>query len=191
MGVGAMKAIETFHRVWAMPSANTFDIAPIGGLVRKYLRDSVVSIDPFARDKLWATYTNDLNPDTASEYHMHAIEFLNMLIGKGVQADLVLFDPPYSPHQIKEVYDGIGIDMGRKGGQLSSGWTQERNAIHNLLSVGGVAISLGWNSMGMGMRHGYEFTEGLLVCSGACHNDTIVTVERKVAHQLDMFKELQ
>lgn len=182
-----MRTIVNYHRVWAMPSADTFDIPPIGVLVKRYLRESSCSVDPFARNKEWATWTNDLNPDTRAQYHMQAIDFLLMLKSKDVMADLVLFDPPYSPRQIKEVYDGIGKEMGREGGQLSSGWTAERNAIHEILAVGGIVISCGWNSMGMGLRHGYDFLEGLMVCSGAGHNDTIITVEQKVAHQLLLF----
>lgn len=68
------------NRVWAMPSADTFDIAPIGDLVKRYLSQSKISIDPFARNKRWATYTNDLNPITDAEYHMMASDFLKMLV---------------------------------------------------------------------------------------------------------------
>lgn len=53
-------------RVWAMPTADTFDCLPIGGFVKRYLDQSTVSIDPFARNKLWATHTNDLNTETLS-----------------------------------------------------------------------------------------------------------------------------
>ncbi len=85
-----------FHREWAMPSHNTFDIGPIGDFVKKYLLQSTISVDPFARSKRWATYTNDLNEGTAAEYHMDAEEFCLMLQNKGIKADLVIFDPPYS-----------------------------------------------------------------------------------------------
>lgn len=32
------------NRVWAMPSADTFDVPPIGDFVKRYLRQSKVSI---------------------------------------------------------------------------------------------------------------------------------------------------
>jgi hypothetical protein len=51
-------------REWAMPSHETFDIPPIAAFVQKYLRESQVSVDPFARNRRWATYTNDLDPNT-------------------------------------------------------------------------------------------------------------------------------
>jgi 16S rRNA G966 N2-methylase RsmD len=80
-----------------MPNAETFSVEPIHNFVWKYLSQSKVSIDPFARNKRWATYTNDLNPATEAEYHMDAEEFLRMLAGRGEKADLVIIDPPYSP----------------------------------------------------------------------------------------------
>lgn len=35
---------------------------PIGEMVQRYLKAAKISCDPFARNKRWATYTNDLNP---------------------------------------------------------------------------------------------------------------------------------
>lgn len=96
------------RRVWAMPDSETFNVPPIGGLVRWHLSRSKISVDPFARNKRWATYTNDLNPDTTAEYHMEALEFLTMLLNRGVQADLVIFDPPYSSRQVAECYAQVG-----------------------------------------------------------------------------------
>ena len=62
-----------FSRTWAMPTSDTFDCKPIGEFVRQYLKG--VSVDPFARNKRWATHTNDLNPDTRAEHHMDAESF--------------------------------------------------------------------------------------------------------------------
>jgi len=64
-----------FDRAFAMPSADTFSIPPIGDFVKRYLHSAVVSVDPFARNKRWATYTNDLSPDTMAEHHMDARDF--------------------------------------------------------------------------------------------------------------------
>ncbi len=49
-----------------------------------------------------------------------------------------------------------------------------------MIKVGGYAISFGWNSSGFGKKRGFEIIEILLVAHGGRHNDTIVTVERKV-----------
>lgn len=178
------------QRVWAMPSADTFDIAPIGELIRRYLRSSKVSIDPFARNKRWAIYTNDLNPDTSAEYHLEALEFLEMLKRRRVVADLVIFDPPYSLHQLKTTYEEAGGRMsGNDTGKINR-WTEERTIIHELLSVEGVVISFGWSSNGMGRERGYILEEFLVVCHGAGHNDTLVIVERKQTYQANLFEAL-
>lgn len=102
-------------RVWAMPNADTFDVPPIAGFVRKYLMRSKLSVDPFARNKRWATYTNDINPDTAAESHQDAEDFLLELAIRNIQADLLIFDPPYSPRQLKECYASFGRKMSARG----------------------------------------------------------------------------
>lgn len=172
-------------RVWAMPSADTFDIPPIGELVKRYLRQSTVSVDPFARNKRWATYTNDLNPNTAAEYHMDALEFLKMLKEKGVRADLVIFDPPYSSRQVSECYEQVGRVTTAQDTQGKS-WADWKSAISEIAAPDCIAISCAWNSVGFGKVMGFTQIEILLVSHGGVHNDTIVTVERKLAHQPEL-----
>src|ERR1035441_5546843 len=100
----------SFSRVWAMPKAETFDIPPISGFVRRYLMRSKISADPFSRNKRWATYTNDLNPSTCADCHMDAADFLKMLAAKGVRPDLIILDPPYGARQIVDCYAAMGLD---------------------------------------------------------------------------------
>ena len=90
----------SFSRTWAMPSGDTFDVPPMGEMVKRYLKFAQVSVDPFARNKQWATHTNDLNPTTSAQHHMDARAYIRMLVDRGVIADLVNFDPPYSPLQV-------------------------------------------------------------------------------------------
>ncbi len=167
-----------FNRVWAMPSADTFDVKPMGDFVRKYLNKANISVDPFARNKRWATHTNDLNPETSAENHLHALEFLTMLKEKDVLADLVIFDPPYSPHQTKTCYNGFGISM-KYEDDARHGWHKTRQAIADIQAEGGICLSFGWNTVGIGKKKGYEIMEILLVCHGIGHNDTICLAERK------------
>ncbi len=175
-----------FSRQWAMPSADTFDIPPIREFVKKYLRQSKVSIDPFARNKRWATYTNDLNPDTAAEYHCDALDFLKMLKERGVVADLVIFDPPYSLEQCKRSYENVGRVVTMRDTQVWGRWTEHKDLINDMLAVSGVVLSFGWNSVGMGDGRRFDIDEILLVSHGAAHNDTICMAERKVAHQMEL-----
>lgn len=174
------------NRVWAMPSADTFDIPPIGELVKRYLRESRVSIDPFARNKRWATYTNDLSPNTAAEYHMPAVDFLKMLVDRRIIADLIIFDPPYTIGQVKECYESIGLQFMANDAQQAGVWTIEKDLCYELLDVAGVFIHCGYHSNGMGKQRDMMIDELLLVPHGRNHNDTIVTVERKLAHQSEL-----
>ena len=167
------------RRAWAGPSADTFDVPPIAGFVQKYLLKSKVSIDPFARNKRWATYTNDLNPQTAATEHMDAEDFLRQLAERGIKADLVIFDPPYSPRQIAECYAGVERTVTMQDTQNCVLYSRVRSRIPAVLQEGGVVLSFGWNSNGMGKQHGMEIIEILMVAHGAAHNDTICVAEKK------------
>jgi hypothetical protein len=171
--------VMDFSRVWAMPNAETFKVEPILGFVQKYLLQSTVSIDPFARNNRLATWTNDLNPATAADYHMEAEEFLRMLPSLGVKADLFIFDPPYSSRQVKECYDSIGKTMQMEDGQTSRLHKLWKTAALPLLDQTAVVLSFGWNTVGFGSGLGFEIEEILLVCHGGGHNDTICMAERR------------
>ncbi len=178
-----------FRREWAMPSADTFDIPCIAGFVQKYLLKSKMSIDPFARNKRWATYTNDLNPDTAATVHMDAREFISDLCNRGVVADLVFCDPPYSQVQVSRAYANIGKLYKPFGDDNNAVLYREtRDGLHRLLQPGGIALSFGWNSSGFGEKRGYEILEILLVCHGGAHNDTICVAERRTERAPDLFQ---
>lgn len=182
--VSIEKAIP-MRRVWAMPNPATFDIPPIRSLVKSYLHRSKVSVDPFARNKRWATYTNDLNPETAAEWHMEAEDFLEYMRVNYIRSDLGLFDPPYSPEQIVRCYQSIGLST--KHFAAGIGWAKVRDAFDAITVEGGIVITCGWNTVGMGVERGYKLEEILLVSHGREHNDTIVTVERKVeSKQLEL-----
>ncbi len=175
------------NRVWAMPSKDTLQIKPISDLVMRYMSKSKVSIDPFARNCTIATYTNDMNPNTSATYHMEAVDFLQLLIDDGVSADLVIFDPPYSMAHVKISYDNFGANkFSIKNAQNAGRWTEEKSLINKLLLPNGIFIHMGWHSNGLGKKHNTKIIEILLVAHGGGHNDTIVTVERKLAHQPTM-----
>jgi hypothetical protein len=169
-----------FSRTWAMPNGDTFSVPPIGDFVKSYLDGASVSVDPFARDKRWATHTNDLNPATQAEHHMDAEAFLLMLSTRGVKADLIIFDPPYSPRQISECYKSVGMEVGMKETQSALLYQRVRNAIMPICTDAAIVLSFGWNTVGMGKKHGFEIIEILLCCHGGAHNDTICMAERRM-----------
>jgi hypothetical protein len=171
-----------------MPSGDTFSVKPIGEMVKRYLKESNISVDPFARNKRWATHTNDLNPKTEAEHHMDAEAFMIMLAGQGVKCDLAIFDPPYSPRQISECYKEAGITVGMKETQNAALYARMKAALVPILAQDAIVLSFGWNSAGMGKKHGFEQIEILLCCHGAAHNDTICMAERRLAALPDLFR---
>lgn len=108
---------------------------------------------------------------------MDALDFLKML--KTKSADIVLYDPPYSPRQVKECYDGIGIKV--TADDTKASWRAKHlDEIQRILKPNGLCISFGWNTNGVGKKRGFEIIEILLVAHGGSKNDTLCTVERKV-----------
>jgi hypothetical protein len=176
---GTVVAPYPMSRAWAMPNKDTFSVPPIGSFVKRYFAESKLSIDPFARNKRWATRTNDLNPETSAEYHMDAEAFLAMLAEQGDRADLILFDPPYSPRQISECYKHIGMEVGMKETPMALLHKRVRDAIVPVCLPEAIVLSFGWNTVGMGKKRGFEIVEIMLVCHGGGHNDTICMAERR------------
>ena len=162
-----------------MPNAETFSVKPIAGFVAKYLETSKTSIDPFARNKQLATWNNDLNPATTAPFHMDAADFCHAAHERGAAVDLALFDPPYSPRQISECYKSFGREVSRRDTQNAALYKRVRDALCPLIVPGGICLSFGWSSNGMGVTRGYELIEILMVAHGGAHNDTICIAERK------------
>lgn len=170
-----------FSRCFAMPNAATFSIRPIGEFVQRYMANAKVSVDPFARNRDWATFTNDINPATTAQSHQDAEAFLADLAAENVNADLVLFDPPYSPRQVMEHYQAAGIRVTQEDTQSGRLFRRVRDAIDKIVAPGGLVLSFGWQSIGMGIGRRYELIETMLVAHGGGHNDTICIAERKIA----------
>ena len=168
-------------RIKSPPSKHTFTIKPIREILSRYVGDGKGWVDPFAGENSPAEHTNDLNPDKPTKHHMKSVEFCEMLDGV---YEGILLDPPYSPRQIKECYNGIGLKCSSTDTQNAKLYGDTRKAIANKIKGGGLAISFGWNSTGFGKSLGFEVIEILLVNHSSAHNDTLVTVERKMNNTL-------
>lgn len=162
------------ERKWAMSNKWTFTIPPIRDLLEEEMTDGVW-VDPFAGENSPASITNDLNPDRRADCHMDALDFLRSFADASV--DGVLFDPPYSPRQVRECYDNIG--KGLKWYGRANFWSDVKNEMARIIKPGGKALCFGWNSMGCGIGRGFDMTRILLVPHGGFKNDTICTVEVK------------
>ena len=165
------------ERKWAMPSKHTFTIKPIAELLYRYVGDGLGWIDPFAGENSPAQYTNDHNPDKPTRYHLEAIDFVKTVGWTNLKG--ALFDPPYSYRQVSEHYKIIG----KKATQLDTStrfYNRVLNPLADIIKKGGYCISFGWNTNAMGKNRGFEIVEILIVAHGGHHNDTLVTVERKL-----------
>jgi len=138
------------ERVWAMPNKRTFQIKPIKQLIEEEIGNHYLDPFPF-------------------EYKEDATDYLNEcpIIDYGV------FDPPYSPRQLKECYKGKG-----EYDTKSSTWSQWKDLLASRIKQ--KCISFGWNSGGLGKSRGFEITRILIIPHGGMHNDTICTVEKRV-----------
>ena len=134
----------------------------IGGLIDEYLK-------AFRHTKFNVTYKETLKD---------GLEFLRGLPDNSAVG--VLFDPPYSEEQCLRIY----TPKFRGTAGRAEYWAKCKDEIARITENGGIVISCCWDSTGMGKRRGFEIIEVLLVCHGACHNDTIVTVEQKVSSKL-------
>lgn len=151
-------------REWAMPNKKTFTIKPIRELIERYKSEGLW-LDPFPYP-----------------YKEDALEYLKRF-NEG-SADGVLFDPPYSPRQLKECYDNQGMVL---HDTKSSVWAKWKDEIAKRIKVGGICLSFGWSTNGLGKVRGFKIIEVLLVAHGGNHNDTIITIEKKI--QATLFSE--
>lgn len=165
------------NRAWHMPNKNTFEIKPIKELIEKYVKDAKVIVDPFANSNKYGTITNDLDPQYDTTYHMDATDFLKSLDSN--IADVVLYDPPFSPRQVSECYKKFNMTVNMETTQASY-WSKQKEQIARIVKPNGIVVTCGWNSGGIGKKYDFNIIEILLVAHGGWHNDTIITVERKL-----------
>jgi hypothetical protein len=170
------------RRQWAMPSKNTFEIKPIKELIHRYYKSNETWLNPFANTNTYGI-TNDLDTQYSTDYHLDALDFLQLYKDK-VQKNEdvihgVLYDPPFSPRQVSECYKRLGKTVNMQTTQASY-WSNHKKLISDIVQKDGIVITCGWNSGGIGKKYGFEIVEVLLVPHGGWHNDTIVTVEKKL-----------
>lgn len=164
------------NRVWAMPSKWTFQVPLIMKLVQKYAGNGIGWADPFAGESQYAEHRNDLNPLRSQPTHMEAHEFL-LTLSQGLEG--VIFDPPYSLTQVSRSYEDMGLKLNGKENP-TGGFPKVRDEISRLVRPAGHVISFGWNTVGMGIKRGFEIKEILIVSHGGNRNDTLCTVEVKL-----------
>ena len=162
------------NRAWAMPNHQTFKIKPIADLLEVVVGPGW--IDPFANENSPCEITNDIDKAMPTDFHLDAVEFVEMF--EDASKPGAVFDPPYSIRQALEMYSGNRIKRS----------TVVKNQLARVIQPGGICICFGWNSNGLGAKRDFKLERLLIVAHGGEHNDTIVTVERKLNHQSRMFR---
>ena len=171
---------------WTMPSKWTFECLPIRAFVMKYFDSQKKWIDPFAGKYSPAQITNDINKERSATYHLDALAFLQLFSDNSI--DGVIFDPPYSYNQDLISYYEKGNQFLKEGykitrGRYGSHWVTLKKEIVRLLKPNAICLSFGWNSTGLGKKHGFRKLEILLVNHGSFHYDTICLAEVKGHYQ--------
>jgi len=162
-----------------MPNKWTFIIPPIADLLSRYVGDGKGWIDPFAGENSPAEITNDIE-GRGAKFQMDRLEFLKTR--ENNSASGVLLDPPYSEEQCLRIY--TPKFKGTAG--RAEYWAKCKDEIARIIKPQRLSVSFCWDSTGIGQKRGFEIIEILLVCHGACHNDTIVTVEHKIPNLFDV-----
>ena len=165
------------NRVWAMPSHNTLTIKPIRRLVKEWVNPAETWIEPYAGFSPMCEESNDLNPEAPTKYHMDALDFVKRYERGTFHG--VIFDPPYSPRQIAEMYKSIGRTADMSDTQHAARLAEVKDACAERMLSNSIAICCGWNTNGFGRNRGFKLIDILIVAHGAAHNDTLVTVEIK------------
>ena len=146
-----------FERHWCMPNHETFKIKPFKNLIQDELGNKYLDPFPYPFEK-------------------DAIKYMKSFGDRSV--DKIVFDPPYSQRQLKEMYKNAGQSFNHP---MNSGyWAVCKKEIGRIMELGGKVISFGWNSNGIGKKYGFQIYRIVLVAHGSQHNDTIATVERKI-----------
>ena len=156
------------NRIFSMPNKKTFSMKPVKNKLSEYILDGKIWIDGFANSSSLATITNDLNPEFETDYNLDCLDFFKTFPDSSV--DGVLFDPPYSFNQSIICYNGFKVQK----------ITPLKNEIKRILKPNGICISFGWNTNGLGKKRNFKLIEILIVCHGGNHNDTLITIEKKL-----------
>ena len=143
-----------------MPNHQTFEINPIKEFIKENI--GLNYIDPFPYP-----------------FKEDAITYLKK-IRTNSKLSLV-FDPPYSQRQLKEMYQSNGLSLNHP--MNNSYWTNCKKEIARIIRPKGKVISFGWNSGGIGKKNGFKIEKILLVNHGSQHNDTICTLEVKATSE--------
>jgi hypothetical protein len=150
-----------------MPDPFTFQMKPIREMIDRWMAGKTAIVDPFCGNSEIAHFRNDLRFVGGVD----AAEYVKTLIRKRVRVDGILFDPPYSPRQIKECYNSVGRDVTARDTQNGRLYKEVRDLLRKIALPGCVSLSFGWNLSGFGV--GWTTVDKLVLDHGGAHSSTL------------------
>mgnify|MGYP003660176227 CR=1 FL=1 len=147
------------QRLWSMPNHETFKISCVKQILKDELNDEYLDPFPLSQGRF---------------LKIDALELLKKIKSNSVEK--IVLDPPYSQRQLKEMYKNIGFSYDMN----NSYWAKIKDEVKRVAMLGSLVLSFGWNSNGIGKNRGFKIIKVWLVSHGSMHNDTIITLERKI-----------
>ena len=168
--------IPDFKVTWDMPNKYTFQIPSVARFIEKntviqkleYNKPPLRICDPFCGASKIAETCNDIR-----ESGIDSLVWLKDL--PTGEFDIVLFDPPYTPRQLKECYDSIGLSL---HDTTSGYWAKLKDEVARMTRPDGIVLSFGYGASQVGMKRGFYIYDGLVVLHGGNHNATICMAEQ-------------
>jgi len=120
---------------------------------------------------------NDIDPEIEADYHFDAIEVDKYFPPNSF--DTVIIDPPYTYRKSKEKYRGRWYE-----GKLKI----VKDKVARLIKPGGICITFGYDTTGMGRSRGFRKERILIINHGGDHRDTLAVIERKVYCDLEGYQ---
>ena len=133
-----------------------------GKVLNLFAGKTKLKVDEFRVDA-----SNEFSPNIVSDGY-------DFVKNTKMKFDTIILDPPYNLRKSREKYDGKYIGS----------FTKIKNILKNILNDGGKIITLGYDSVGMGVGRGFEKIDICLICHNGDHNDTICTVETKIQNTI-------
>jgi len=155
----------------------TFECPQVRRVVESYLTGDVLNACA-GKTKLSheSVHRNDFDDRRDADTH-HDVTVLDEHLD--VEAfDVVVFDPPFDSDQADEHYGGRTVGRGPSGGIWSA-----RDALAKVTAAGGLVLSVGWNSVGLKHKDGFE-REAVHVFQREQKPDVFLTVDRKTQTRL-------
>ena len=152
------------ERHWCMPNHKTFEMSPVKKLIKEELDNEYV--DPFPHP-----------------FKQDAIEYLKSFKNNSVNG--LVFDTPYSQYQLNLMYKGLGKYFHNSpdknpDDRITKYWSNCKKEIERIARIGATVISFGWNTNGIGKSYNFKIERILILAHGGRHNDTLITVEKKI-----------